>query len=210
MCGGRALLESARALHAAGLLSRGRLARLQSGARCLRLRRSALLLRHGSAGLRWSLSVPLWLRLRRAAGLRTLSGARRTCRPSRTLLLLALLLPTLTRAGRTRLYGAALSLPLLRRLGALLAALATWRARLLLAWTVVLTGLAVRPRRLLSGRRVRPQLLLLRRLERPRNARARGRIGAAEVALLGDDLPARGLRQMHLADEAAVARDLLL
>src|SRR5438309_923863 len=88
-------------------------------------------------------------------------------------------------AGAT-LRGAALSWPL-RRLGAL----SVRRARLLPAWTVVLTGLAVRPLRLLSGRRARPQLLLLR-LERPRDARARGRIGAAEVALLGDDLPARG------------------
>src|SRR5206468_13012885 len=99
-----------------------------------------------------------------------------------------------------------LSLPL-RWLGALLRSLAAGRTRLLLTRTVVLNGLAVRPLRLLARRR-RPQLLLLR-LERPRDARARGRIGAAEVALLGDDLPAHGLRQMHLADEAAVARDLL-
>src|SRR5439155_16712408 len=125
--------------------------------------------------------------------LRSLAGARRACRPSRALRL------ALTRARRSRLHGAALSLPLRR-----LCALTVRRARLLLARTV-LTGLIVRPLRLLSRRRIRPQLLLLR-LERTRNAAACPRIGAAEVVLLGDDLAARGLRQMHLADEAAVAR----
>jgi hypothetical protein len=34
-------------------------------------------------------------------------------------------------------------------------------------------------------------------------------LARAEVALLGDDLPARGLRLMHLAHEGAVARGLL-
>ena len=41
------------------------------------------------------------------------------------------------------------------------------------------------------------------------DAADRGRIGAAEVALLGHDLPADGLRRMQLAHETLVARDLL-
>ncbi len=49
----------------------------------------------------------------------------------------------------------------------------------------------------------------LTRLNRPRDARGRLRIGAAEFALLGDDLSAGVLGQMHLIDEDAVARDLL-
>ncbi|WP_430644551.1 hypothetical protein [Bradyrhizobium frederickii] len=111
-------------------------------------------------------------------------------------MLLASLRP-LARTWVRRLHRAALPL---RRLGALPAR----RARLLLTRTVVL---AVRALRLLAGRG-RPQLLLLRRLRRPRDAAERAWIGAAEVALLGDDLASRGLRQMDLADEAAVARDL--
>jgi len=65
--------------------------------------------------------------------------------------LLSLLLLTLARARRARLHGAALSLPL-RRLGALLCSLAARRSRLLLARTVVLAGLAVRPLLLLARR----------------------------------------------------------
>ena len=127
-------------------------------------RRSARLLRHDSAGLRGVCPLRRGWRLRRAAGLRALSGARRTCRLSRTLLLLALLLPALTRARAYPAAGAALSLPAAAA-GRLAGCLGGRRARLLLARTVVLTGLAVRPLRLLSGRRVRPQLLLLRRLD---------------------------------------------
>src|SRR5207244_2376606 len=98
------------------------------------------------------------LRLRGATGLGALSGARLACRLSRTLLTLLLL--TLARARRARLHSAALPL---RRLRALLIALAVRRSRLLLTRTVVLTGLAIRPLRLLRllsrcGRR--PQLLL--------------------------------------------------
>jgi len=163
LCGGEALLESARALQAR-LLSGGRLAGLHAGARQLRLRaglllRSTRLRQRDYAGLRRILSTASRPGLRGAVRLRALTGARWACRTSRALFL-ALLLLTLTYARRTGLHGATLArrLTLPLRLGALTA----WRARLLLAWTVVLTGLTVRPLRLLSGRRVRAQLLLLR------------------------------------------------
>jgi hypothetical protein len=136
------LLEAALALHAGRRLGCGRLTGLQSGAWSLRRHGTARLRRHDSSRLRRCLSGPLWLRLRCAARRSALAAARGACRLSRALL--SLLPLALTCARRARLYRAALSLPLRR-----LCALPIRRAGLLLAGTVVLARLAVRPLRLL-------------------------------------------------------------
>jgi hypothetical protein len=184
----QALLESARTLHARRLC---RLARLHAAARAL-LRRGRLLR---------SLSGARRLHGRRAGRRRRWSGARRLVWPlARRSRLLALAC-----ALAARLNGAALALPLWR-----LRALAVRRTRRLLSRTV-LSRQTVGPSRLLSRRAARP-LRLTRltgrpsQLLRPRKARGRGRIGAAEVALLGKNPPARGLGLMHLADKRTVAR----
>ncbi|WP_342613680.1 hypothetical protein R4T50_33860 [Bradyrhizobium sp. NL2] len=177
MRGGEALLESALALDAARLLSRGRLAWLQSGAR--RLSAAAVPGCDGTTppGCAEGLSVSLWLRLQRAAGRRALSSTRRTCWLSRTLLLtwllrapslLSLLLLTLAARAARRLHGAALSC---RCAAARLAVfLGDPACPVAAAGPDGCSGRAGRWAAVAVGRRrVRPQLLLLLRwLGRPR------------------------------------------
>ena len=77
-----------------------------------------------------------------------------------------------------------------------------------LSRTVLLPGL-LRSGAVLSGRSVGRRIGLLWAGPARRVATDHAGIGAAERALLVDDLPADGLRGVNLAHKALIARDLL-